>query len=117
MKRRFIATLLLCILTLSLISTANAAEARAAIAQPTLSFSGTTATCMFSITKIGSNINATMELWKGSTRIASWPATASSSLMISKTKTVTRGATYTLKAYGTIDGVSFTAPSITRTCP
>lgn len=117
MKRRFIATLLLCILTFSLISTANAAESRAAIAPPILSFTGTIANCKFTMTQFGSNINVTMELWRGNTRIASWPATASSSLMISKTKTVTRGATYTLKAYGTIDGVSFTAPSVTKTCP
>lgn len=54
---------------------------------------------------------------KGSTRIASWLATALSWLMISKAKAVTRGVSYTLKAYGTIDGVSFIAPSITKICP
>lgn len=117
MKRRFIAILLVCVLALSLLSTANAAEARTVSPRPMLTFSGTTATCMLSITKAGSNISATLELWKGNTRIASWPATAKSSLTISKTKTVTRNATYTLKAYGTIDGVSFTASSTTKTCP
>ena len=117
MKRRLVATLLLCVLTFSLVSTANAAETRAAVAHPMLSFSGTTANCKFTMTQFGSNIIATLELWKGSTRIASWSATATSSLIISKTKTVTRGATYTLKAYGTIGGVAFTAPSTTMTCP
>lgn len=117
MKRRFIAILLVCVLTLSLVYITDGAEARGAYPRPSLTFSGTTATCMFSLTKFGSNISATLELWKGNTRIASWPATAKSSLTISKTKTVTRNATYTLKAYGTIDGVSFTASSTTKTCP
>lgn len=117
MKRRLTATLLLCILTFSLVATANAAETRVAIAPPTLSFTGTTANCKLSVTKFGSNINATLELWKGNTRVASWSGTATSSLIISKTKSVISGQTYTLKAHGTIDGVSFTAPSITKTCP
>lgn len=117
MKRRFIAILLVCVLALSLVYITDGAEAREAAPKPKLSFSGTTATCMFSITNVGSNISATLELWKGNTRIASWPATAKSSLTILKTKAVTRNVTYTLKAYGTIDGVSFTASSTTKTCP
>jgi hypothetical protein len=117
MKKRILSALLVAVLLASLIITASAAETRAATYQPILSFTGTTATCTFSVSDIGQPITATMELWRGNTRVASWSGSATSRLIISKEKAVTAGQTYTLKVSGTIGGVAFTGMPVTATCP
>lgn len=93
-----------------------AAEPRATIATPTLTFDGTTANCEVRITDFGKQIVATLELWQGSTLIASWNGTASSRLVISETCTVTKGLTYTLKVNGTVGGVEFEETQVSGKC-
>lgn len=79
-----------------------------------LTLSGSTATCRMRVTDLGKSINATMELWQGSTFITSWSASGTSVVSMLETYTITSGLTYTLKGYGTSGGVSFTAPEITK---
>ena len=117
MKRRFTALLLICLLAFSMVSSVSAAEARRATVVPRLSFTGTRANCKLSITEVGAKIDATMELWSGSILVDSWHKTGTSTLFFSETKTVQSGKTYTLTAHGTIGSTTFTAPSITKTCP
>lgn len=117
MKRRFAAAILACLMTVALVTSAYAVEARAISVSPSLSFSGTTATCRLSVTKPGAAIEATLELWSGNTLLASWSGTGTSHLLISKTKTVTRGQSYTLKAHGTVGGETINAVPVTKTCP
>lgn len=71
MKRRCAAAILACLMTVALVTSAYAAEARAIVATPSLSFSGTTATCKLSVIKPGAAIDATLELWSGNTLLAS----------------------------------------------
>lgn len=80
----------------------------------TFSINGTTATCKLKVNDMNKYINATMELWQGSTFITSWSASGYSVVGMSETYTVLSGVTYTLKGYGTSGGVSFTAPDVTR---
>ena len=115
MKRRIFLMLLVVVMLFSASTQAYAAT-QAVTVTPTLTFSGTTATCKVNIYKYGKSINATLELWRGNTLIASWSDTATSHLLISETKTVVKGQTYTLKVSGTIGGVSFTGTSVTKTC-
>ncbi len=82
--------------------------------QLTLSLNGSTAVCKFKVTDPGKYINATMELWQGSTFITSWSGSGTSIVNLSETYTITSGLTYTLKGYGTSGGVSFTAPDVTK---
>lgn len=117
MKRRCAAAILACLMTVALVTSAYAAEARAIVATPSLSFSGTTATCKLSVIKPGAAIDATLELWSGNTLLASWSGTGTSRVIISKTKTVTRGQSYTLKAHGTVGGATLTVAPVTKTCP
>ena len=117
MKRRFAAAILACLMTVALVTSAYAAEARAIVATPSLSFSGTTATCKLSVIKPGAAIDATLELWSGNTLLTSWSGTGTSRVIISKTKTVTRGQSYTLKAHGTVGGATLTVAPVTKTCP
>ena len=117
MKRRLAAAILACLMTVALITSAYAAEARAITVSPILSFSGTTASCKLSVAKPGAAIEATLELWSGNTLLASWSGTGTSRVIISKTKTVTRGQSYTLKAHGTVGGATLTVAPVTKTCP
>lgn len=116
MKRRFAAAILACLMTVALVTSAYAAEARAVLT-PSLTFSGTTAYCEIKIVQFGAAIDATLELWSGNTLLASWSGTGTSRVIISKTKTVTRGQSYTLKAHGTVGGAPLTVAPVTKTCP
>ncbi len=79
-----------------------------------LTLNGSTATCKLLVTDPGKYINATMELWQGSTFITSWSASGYSVVNMSETYPIISGLTYTLKGYGTSGGVSFTAPDVTK---
>ena len=79
---------------------------------PTLTFDGATANRSVSITALGKPITATLELWQGSTRVASWSDSATSRLIIDEDYSVDKGKTYTLKVSGTIDG-----KPLAETCP
>ena len=108
MKKRLVPLLLVLALMMSL--TANAAI-QATRVNPTLTFSGTT-------TILGSGtINATMELWYGSTLVDSWSGTATSRLTLTGTHSVVSGRTYTLTVSGTAGGIAFTGTPVSKTCP
>lgn len=96
---------------------ANAAEQRALVAQPTLSFSGKSATCGCNVSDLGKTLQVTMELRDGTTLVDSWYKSGTSKVMMSQTATVTRGRTYTLSVRVMINGVSYGPYSITKQCP
>ena len=114
MKKRFVPLVLVFILILSL--SANAAEPRANLVIPNLSFEDTTANCSVTITAPGKEIKATMSLWYGNRLVDSWSGTAISALFLSGSAQVVDGRTYTLTVTGTIGGVAFEAESVSATC-
>lgn len=116
MKKRIVSVLLVVAILSAMAATAAAAESRNAVCTPTLSFDGTTANCSLTITALGKTIAATMELWQGSTRVAQWSFSGTSRLIVSETKTVTKGKTYTLKVSGTIESEAIPAVQVSGTC-
>lgn len=116
MKKRIVSVLLVVAVLSAMVVTAAAAESRNAVCTPILSFDGTTANCYVNITALGKSITATMELWQGSTRVAQWSASGTSRLIVSETKTVTKGKMYTLTVSGTIGGEAFVGTSVTSVC-
>jgi len=93
------------------------ATTRASSIYPTLYFSGTTANCSVSISAIGKDIDATLELWRGAKKVATWSDSGQHYVTISGTYAATSGSTYTLKVTGTIDDVSINCVPETATCP
>ena len=116
MKKTIWLTLLL-LLALMLPITAQAAP-RSSSAKPSLSFSGTTATCKVTVYGTGTkdSISLTAKLWKGSECIATWTASGTGTLKVSKTKTVEKGSTYKLTADATVNGTKLPTASVTGTC-
>ena len=114
MKRTIL--IALCLIMLLPIQ-AHAVEQRAAVNQPILSFSGTTALCEFDITDLGKSISVTMELWNGTTLVDSWTKNGTHSVFLSESCSVERNETYTLKIWGTSGGVNFGSVSVTKKCP
>lgn len=107
---------LLAVLTMmSLCAVPVAAATRAADASMTLTFDGTTANCSFSITKLGKQIDATLQLWQGNTLLDSWSGSNMSKLTLNGTHSVVYGQTYTLKVYCTVDSVSYYVQPVSRT--
>lgn len=108
---------MLLLLALALPITAQAAP-RSSSAKPSLSFSGTTATCKVYVRGNGGtdSISLTAKLWKGSECIATWTASGTGRLDFSKTKTVEKGSTYKLTADATVNGTKLSTASATGTC-
>lgn len=117
MKRRFAAALMACFMAVALVVPASAVQTRAARNVPKLDFDGTEAVCKFGYTKMGASISATMELWCGSAPEVIWTGRDKNTLDMSKTHTVRRGQTYTLKVSCTVNGETTKLPPITKTCP
>jgi hypothetical protein len=117
MKRRFAAALMACLMAVALVVPANAVQTRAARNVPKLDFDGTEAVCKFGYTKMGASISATMELWCGNAPEVIWTGRDTNRLDMSKTHTVRRGQTYTLKVSCTVNGETTKLPPITKTCP
>lgn len=109
-----LATLTILLLFLFSCVTAYAAEPRAVSARPSLSFSGTTATCKVYIASSG-HINATLSLWQGNTLVDEWSDSGDSILSINGTCNVSKGKTYTLTVTGTADGETISG-SISKYC-
>lgn len=87
---------------------------------PSLSFSGTTATCKLKV--IASNmshpIEATVTLKHGSTVVKQWTnLTATGIMNFSDTAGVVSGNTYTMQVTLKINGVSHNVADIVKTCP
>ena len=84
---------------------------------PSLSISGTTATCK--LTVVSSNntypIEASVKLMNGNTIVKSWYGiTAKGYLSFSDTASVSKGNTYTMKTTVKINGVSYSVADITN---
>ena len=112
MKKRVVALIL--VLTFALSITAFAAERLTKI-KPTLDFTGTTAHCAFTVTDVGADITATLELYYGGSKLKTWSGSGESYLSIGGSHTVVKGNTYLLVAYGDVDGVPF-YETVTGTC-
>lgn len=117
MKKRIFSALLAVMLLLAMSANANAA-AKSVRSSLSLSFSGSTANCSAVVRESGKQINVTMELWHGNTLLESWSGSGTNYAIVrGNYYGVQSGETYTLKAYGTAGGVSFTAVPISKTCP
>ena len=114
MKKRLIPLLLALVLLLAV--PAQAVSSRSLGVNPTLSFEGTTANCSVLISRAGSEINATLTLWKGNRVIDSWSGTGTSMLYISGSCTVRTGEEYVLRLTGTIDGEPMEVIAVRGTC-
>ena len=77
---------------------------------PSLTFNGTTANCKATVRDAGKTINVTMELWCGSSLLDTWTNSGTNKVTVSGTYSgVQHGTTYTLKVYGTANGIGFSA--------
>ena len=97
---------------------ASAAQPRAIVAIPGLSFNGNVATCSLSASAnyATDEMKATIALYLGSSRIATWVVEGDGYINFSDTKVVTKGYTYTLKVDLTVNGVDFPVSNVSRTC-
>jgi len=115
-KRRFFlfATLLFLVLGI----TAHAAS-MAYDANPSLSFSGTTAYCSVICRgdKTTDSISAALTLYQGSTEIDSWSNSGSFCVPVFGSCGVVSGVTYRLKLTWSVNGVSQPDVEVTNTCP
>lgn len=113
MKKRIFPLVLVIVIILG--TGANAAITSFTIA-PELSYTGTTADCGLYVRTQGKQINATLELWHGTSLINSWSSSGFGTLQLSKTATVCTGQMYTLRACVTIDGVQQPPVECHKTC-
>lgn len=111
--------LLALLLLVAIFTTAQASPARISPAYPSLSFSGTTANCSVYIKadNLNDSISATIQLWQGSSCLATWYASGVGSLTHSASKAVTSGLQYTLTVDATVNGSSIPRVSTNKTCP
>jgi hypothetical protein len=116
MKRRFFLFVILLVLMLSF--TAHAAS-MAYVANPSLSFSGTTAYCAVVCRgdKTTDSISATLTLYQGNTQIDSWSNSGTFRVPVSGNCSVVSGVTYRLELTWTVNGVSQPDVSVINTCP
>lgn len=103
MKRR-ICSFVLAVLLITGLTITSFAETKSANITPSLHFTGTTAYCKVEIESPGQYINATLELWWGTTLIDSWSGYGNGSVQIDGSHSVVHGRTYTLKVTGTVGG-------------
>ena len=111
MKKRILAMVSVLILMLTI--PAYAVQSRAPAVLPSLSFSGTKATCEVLVTADNymDDIYLEIELWRGSVKIEDWTVSGEGFIDFS----VAKGNTYTLKVYAEINNVEITPVSLTKT--
>ncbi|MBE6885226.1 MAG: hypothetical protein E7487_11600 [Ruminococcaceae bacterium] len=114
MKKVILALLLSVTIVLGMCIPASAAENAASIIFD-LNFIGSAAECEASISAVGYEINATLELWSGSTFIASWSESGVDDVYIYGLAPVSKGNPYTLKVTGTIGDETISVQPIHRT--
>lgn len=111
MKKKVIPLILL--LTMILTMTASA---RVPMAEPYLSFSGTTAYCQGYVKSQGDDISITLELLQGTKLIDSWSKSGTGQVLLEKTCKVEKGKTYTLELHTTINGEPAPTQRVSGTC-
>lgn len=80
-----------------------------ATCKPTLSISGTTASCILRVdADERADIEGTLTLYRGSAEVESWDISGTTSVRFSGTAKVTRGYTYKLVADLTVTGANGT---------
>ena len=111
MKRRIIALVMLAVLVLAF--TAQAAEPRYSDNRPTLSISGTTATCEvdYKSANTSDTVKITLALWCGDNIVDSWTETGKGRVVMSETCRVVAGNTYDLVMMPVVNGVA--KPTVT----
>lgn len=114
MKRSICA--LAAVLVLVMTMTVHAAPARTTRPRNTLTFNGTTATCSTTLSDYGKELDVELQLWHGSTLVASWPASGTSKISVEGTCQVTKGQTYSLVVIGTAGSSDFSITLATKTC-
>jgi hypothetical protein len=114
-KRRFFLFVAFLLFVLGI--TAHAAS-MAYDANPSLSFSGTTAYCSVICRgdKTTDSISATLTLYQGSTEIDSWSNSGSFCVPVFGSCGVVSGVTYRLKLTWSVNGVSQPDIEVTNTC-
>ena len=111
------AILLVMALLLTMIVPAYAAQTRTVRVTPSISFSGSTATCKANIRgeKATDVITATVTLWRDGSYVRSWNATAIGTLSFTGTAAAVLGSSYRLVVAYSINGQTKPSHSITRT--
>lgn len=109
--RRILAIVLAAALFLVLTMPAGAAMTMTTVTCD-LTFSGTSANCSATVKDSGKSISATMELWSSNMLWSVWMGSGLSRVDLNGSVTVPTGMTYTLKVYGTINGVPFEAAPV-----
>lgn len=116
MKKRVI--FLIIVIAIVLAVPSAAAETRAAVIQPALSFTNNKANCSLVVVGDLANepITATIKLKQGSITLATWNVDDVGALVFSDSSiSVTKGGTYTLTANVTINNRVYAPTSITAT--
>ena len=112
---KFISILLIFVFLCALPIPAHASTSALSVSS-SLTFNGTTANCSALIINSNKEISATMELWCDTILLAVWFGSGTNYVNLSETASVMAGKTYTLQVYGTVNGIPFQTPPITRTC-
>ena len=108
-------SLLLAVLLLSVCVTASA---RVVVAKPSMNFDGNTVNCRVTIKGIGDELEATLELRRGAQVLATWSASDTDLLIIDEDYSpVYSGYGYSLRLYGSINGVDFEDITVSGVCP
>ena len=82
---------------------------------PSFNTSGSIVTCKAKARFPGQEIDATLELYQGSTFVTSWHKTGTGSVSFAEQTGFTSGLSYTLTISGTVNGIAFTPQSTTQT--
>lgn len=106
MKKRIFSLALLAVMLLSL--TAQAVEPRATVNRPSLTISGTTATCEvdYKSANTTDTVKVTLALWCGDNIVDSWTETGTGRVVMSETCKVVKGNTYDLVMMPVVNGVA-----------
>lgn len=114
---RKVALLMAVILVITMPLSVSAAP-RALTINPSISFTGTTATCQ--VTVVGNNtsehIEVAMKLMHGNSCVISWYADGYGYVHMPRTAAVTKGLTYDLVVAVSVNGVASTPVSVSGTC-
>ena len=109
MKLKVIALAVVALLfTMMLAVPANALLTRSTDVYVSLNFSNNIAACKCEISADSSSdlISATMELWRGTTKLNSWSSSGTESVSMDETQNVTRFHTYRLVFNYTVNGIA-----------
>ncbi len=117
MKKRMIPMAVLFMFMLSI--SAQAVQLRAIRSTPSLTFSGTTATCSVDCKSGNSTdrLSVTLTLWQESTWVDSWTSSGTGRVLISEQCIAKSGKDYKLVLSYTVNGQAQSSVSVTGTCP